>query len=109
MTRTLTVLQVASQLEGRGGIGRVVAGGARALAARGLDVHVAGPRADADLTAFGDLPLHVLPQRGLKASQLVDLVPLVRGLEPDVVHFHSAMPTRRSDRRWLRPCRGVRR
>lgn len=92
MTQTLTVLQVASQLEGRGGIGRVVAGAARALAARGLDVHVAGPRADADLSAFGDLPLHVLPQHGLKLAALADLLPLVRRLRPRVVHFHSAMP-----------------
>jgi glycosyltransferase involved in cell wall biosynthesis len=88
-----TVLQVASQLEGRGGIGRVVAGGSRALAARGIAVHVAGPRADDDdLAAFGDLPLHILPKRRTKILALVDLVPLVRRLRPQVVHFHSAMP-----------------
>lgn len=86
------MLQVASQLEGRGGIGRVVAGGARALAARGLDVHVAGPRADDDLSAFGPLPLHVLPQRPARIAALLDLLPLVRRLRPQVVHFHSAMP-----------------
>lgn len=87
-----TVLLVASQLEGRGGIGRVIAGGGRALARRGVDVHVAGPRADADLSAFGDLPLHVLPRRGVKLASLFDLLPLVRRLRPQVVHFHSAMP-----------------
>lgn len=92
MDPELTVLQVASQLEGRGGIGRVVARGARGLAARGLDVHVAGPRADDDLSAFGDLPLHVLPMRRAKLLALRDLVPLVRRLRPQVVHFHSAMP-----------------
>lgn len=88
----LTVLQVVSQLEGRGGIGRVIAGGGRALAARGFDVHVAGPRADADLSAFGALPLHPLPRRGMKLAALVDLLPLLRQLRPQVVHFHSAMP-----------------
>ena len=70
------MLWVASQLEGRGGIGRVVAGGALSLAARGLEVHVAGPRADGDLAPFGDLPLHVLPRRGAKLAALVDLLPL---------------------------------
>lgn len=86
------MLQVASQLEGRGGIGRVVARGSLALAARGLDVHVAGPRTGDDLAAFGDLPLHVLPVRRAKLLALRDLVPLVRRLRPRVVHFHSAMP-----------------
>lgn len=88
----LRVLQIVSRLEGRGGIGHVVAGGARALAARGLDVHVAGPRAGEDLSMFGDVPLHVLAQRGTRLATLLDLVPLVRRLRPQVVHFHSAMP-----------------
>lgn len=86
------MLWVASQLEGRGGIGRVVAGGALSLAARGLEVHVAGPRADGDLAPFGDLPLHVLPRRGAKLAALIDLLPLLHRLRPQVVHFHSAMP-----------------
>jgi glycosyltransferase involved in cell wall biosynthesis len=36
--------------------------------------------------------LHRWPPRRLKAARLVDLVPLVRRLAPDVVHFHSAQP-----------------
>jgi len=88
----MRILWVASRLEGRGGIGRVIAEGARALAARGHEIHVAGPLASEDRTPFGDLPLHAWPRRAGKLARLLGLVPLLRNLRPDVVHFHSATP-----------------
>ena len=91
MSEPLTILWVASELEAHGGIGRVLAGGAGALAARGHRVHVAGP-ARAAATGFDGLETHAWPQRSLKLARLFDLLPLVRRLRPDVVHFHSAMP-----------------
>lgn len=86
----MKILWVASRLEGRGGIGRVVAAGARALAERGHDVHVAGPVASADLTPFGDVPLHRTPSRRVRLAQAFDLLPPLASLRPDVVHFHAA-------------------
>jgi glycosyltransferase involved in cell wall biosynthesis len=89
----MKILWVASQLEGRGGIGRVVAEGARALAERGHAVHVAGPlRSGADLAPFAGLSLDAWPPRRAKLARLLDLVPLVRRLRPDVVHLHAAAP-----------------
>jgi len=84
------ILWIASRLEGRGGIGRVVAAGARALADRGHDVRVAGPIASADTTPFGDVSLHRLPARRSRLAHAFDLLPLVASFRPDVVHFHAA-------------------
>jgi glycosyltransferase involved in cell wall biosynthesis len=89
--RPLTILWVASELEARGGVGRVLEQGARALAARDHAVHVAGPAAEPP-GGFAGVGVHVWRERSPKLARLVDLVPLVRRLRPDVVHFHSAMP-----------------
>lgn len=101
----LRILWVASKLEFRGGIGNVVARGARALAARGHDVHVAGPAPDGDPGALDGVTAHPWQKRQFKVAQLADLVPLIRSLAPDVVHFHSAMPHGDviAGLRWLKP------
>jgi glycosyltransferase involved in cell wall biosynthesis len=91
VSEVLTILWVASELEARGGIGRVIAQGARALAARGHAVHVAGP-AGGTVAGFDGVETHAWPERRLKLARLADLWPLARRLRPDVVHFHSAMP-----------------
>jgi glycosyltransferase involved in cell wall biosynthesis len=89
----LRVLFVAAELEARGGVGRVVSGGARALAARGHDVHVAGPAAEGDGAAgFAGVAVHAWRRRAQKLAQLADLLPLLRRFAPDVVHFHAARP-----------------
>lgn len=88
----LVLLWVASRLAWRGGIGRVVAGGARALAARGHAVHVAGSAPDGDPGPLAGAAVHPWPVRRLKLAQLADLIPLVRTTGAHVVHFHSAMP-----------------
>jgi glycosyltransferase involved in cell wall biosynthesis len=88
----LTILFVASQLAWRGGIGRVVAGGAAALAARGHRVHAAGPAPGGAPPRLPGVELHPWRKRSQKILQGIDLAPLVRRLAPDVVHFHAAMP-----------------
>jgi glycosyltransferase involved in cell wall biosynthesis len=106
-SRSLRILWVASNLGWSGGIGNVVARGARALAERGHEVHVAGPTPDGDPGSLPGVVVHPFRKRRMKALQLVDLAPLVRRIEPSVVHFHSAMP--HGDvilgLRWLRPWR----
>ena len=108
--RALRILWVASNLGWSGGIGNVVARGARALAERGHDVHVAGPTPDGEPGPLPGVVVHAFRKRRMKVMQLVDLVPLVRGIEPDVVHFHSAMPHGDviAGLRWLRPWRDAR-
>ncbi|MCX5737939.1 MAG: glycosyltransferase family 4 protein [Proteobacteria bacterium] len=107
MARALRILWVASKLGWSGGIGNVVARGARALAERGHEVHLAGPTADGEPGPLPGVVVHAFRKRRMKVMQLVDLVPLVRGIEPDVVHFHSAMPHGDviAGLRWLRPWR----
>lgn len=86
------ILWIASELEARGGIGRVLVSATRALAARGHEVHVAGPGDASGAAAFAGVTAHAWGKRRWKALLLADLAPLVRRLAPDVVHFHSAMP-----------------
>jgi glycosyltransferase involved in cell wall biosynthesis len=88
----MRILWVASHLEGRGGIGHVVASGARALAARGHEVHVAGPASAGDRAAFEGLAAHAWPRHGPRIARLPALLALARRLAPDVVHFHAARP-----------------
>jgi glycosyltransferase involved in cell wall biosynthesis len=88
----MRILWVASHLEGRGGIGRVVASGARALAARGHDVHVAGPASADDLAAFAGLDALAWPRHAPRLAQIPRFLALARRLGPDVVHFHAARP-----------------
>jgi glycosyltransferase involved in cell wall biosynthesis len=104
----LRILWVASKLEWRGGIGNVVARGTRALAALGHQVHAAGPAPDGDPGPLAGVTAHPWRKRQFKVAQLADLVPLLRSLQPDVVHFHAAMPHGDviSGLRWLRPWRG---
>ena len=104
----LRILWVASKLEWRGGIGNVVARGARALAALGHEVHAAGPAPDGDPGPLDGVAAHPWRKRNFKVAQLADLAPLLRTLQPDVVHFHSAMPHGDviAGLRWLRPWRG---
>lgn len=88
----MRILWVASQLEGSGGIGRVVSAGARALAARGHDVHVAGPVVSDDLAPFEGVVLHAWPQHFPRLARVLHFVPMLRRIAPDVVHFHAALP-----------------
>ena len=107
-TSPLRILWVASKLEWRGGIGNVVARGTRALAALGHEVHAAGPAPDGDPGPLDGVIAHPWRKRKFKVAQLADLVPLLRTLRPDVVHFHAAMPHGDviTGLRWLRPWRG---
>lgn len=107
MSRSLRILWVASNLGWSGGIGNVVARGARALAQRGHEVHVAGPAPEGDPGPLPGVAVHPFRKRRMKVMQLLDLVPLVRRIEPDVVHFHAAMPHGDviTGLRWLRPWR----
>jgi glycosyltransferase involved in cell wall biosynthesis len=106
--RALRILWVASKLTWDGGIGNVVARGARALAERGHPVHAAGPTPDGDPGPLAGVAVHAWRKRRMKVMQLADLAPLVRRIEPDVVHFHAAMPHGDviTGLRWLRPWRG---
>jgi glycosyltransferase involved in cell wall biosynthesis len=88
----MRILWVASQLEGHGGIGRVVARGTRALAERGHEVHVAGPATHADLAPFTRVVAHPWPERFPRLLRALHFLPLARRLAPDVVHFHAALP-----------------
>lgn len=103
----LCILWVASKLAWDGGIGNVVARGTRALAARGHQVHVAGPTPEGDPGPLAGVAVHTWRKRRMKVMQLADLLPLVRRIEPDVVHFHAAMPHGDviAGLRWLRPWR----
>ncbi len=109
MSRSLRILWVASNLGWSGGIGNVVARGARALAQRGHEVHVAGPTPEGDPGPLKGVVVQPFRKRRMKLMQLVDLVPLVRRIEPDIVHFHSAMPHGDviAGLRWLRPWRAA--
>lgn len=93
MSRPLRILWVASQLEGEwtGGIGRVVAGTLPALAERGHETHLAG-RAAGPVASLAGVALHPWPPFRQKVRQLLALAPLIRRLDPDVVHFHAARP-----------------
>jgi len=89
------ILWVASKLETgwTGGIGRVLAGGAEALAAAGHELHLAGARpVDGDARPLSGVALHPWPAPRWKVQQLAPLRALLRRLDPDVVHFHSALP-----------------
>lgn len=107
MARALRILWVASNLGWSGGIGNVVARGARALAERGHDVHVAGPTPDGDPGPLAGVVVHPFRKRRMKVMQLADLAPLLRRIAPEIVHFHSAMPHGDviAGLRWLRPWR----
>ncbi len=72
-SRALRILWVASKLAWHGGIGNVVARGARALAARGHEVHVAGPTPDGDPGPLAGVAVHAWRKRRMKVMQLVDL------------------------------------
>jgi len=85
---------VASSLERdwAGGVGRVVAGLARALAEQGHEVHLAGRARDGQPGPLPGVTLHTLPPRRLKLAQLPPLRRLLGRLRPQVLHFHSAVP-----------------
>jgi glycosyltransferase involved in cell wall biosynthesis len=87
----LRLLFVVSELGWHGGIGRVVAGAARALAARGHELHVAGA-ADVEPAALAGTALRLWPVRRAGPGRTADLVSLVRRTHPDVVHLHAAHP-----------------
>jgi glycosyltransferase involved in cell wall biosynthesis len=89
----LRLLLVASELGWEGGIGRVVAGAARTLAARGHEVHVAGPAPFGDPGPIPGAVVHPWPRRRLVAAQLLDLLPLQERLFPQVLHLHAARPS----------------
>lgn len=90
----LRVLWIVSKMERewRGGIGRVVAAAARALAERGHEVHLAGRAPDGEPRPIEGVRLHPWPPTRVKARQLPHLVRLQRRLRARVVHFHSALP-----------------
>jgi len=90
----LRVLWVASQLEPRwsGGIGRVVAGAAAALAAAGAEVHLAGRARHGAPGPIPGVRIHAWPGRLGKTGQIPRLLALQRRLRAQVVHFHSARP-----------------
>lgn len=94
MSRRLRILWVASELEPRwsGGIGRLIAGHTRALAARGHEVHLAGRARDGEPGVLEGVTLHPWPDRSTKALQLGPLLALQRRLRADVVHFFSSLP-----------------
>ena len=94
MSRRLRILWVASELEPQwsGGIGRLIAGHTRALAARGHEVHLAGRARDGEPGPLEGVTLHPWPARSTKALQLGPLVALQRRLGADVVHFFSSLP-----------------
>jgi glycosyltransferase involved in cell wall biosynthesis len=88
----MRILWVLSKLEWDGGIGRVVAASAQALAARGHEAHVAGSVTG---PAPGPLPgveVHPWRKRHLKLRHLAPLVAIQRSVRADVIHFHSALP-----------------
>lgn len=92
--RPLRILWVVSKFQQNwiGGIGRIVEEGSAALVARGHEVHVAGT---APSGQPGDLRAamgHPWPARRWKFQQIIPLLSLIREIQPDVVHFHSAAP-----------------
>ncbi len=89
----LRILLVASKLEAQwtGGIGRVVAGHARALAARGQRVRVSGP-ADGGSGPLGGVELRPWPSRRRPIARAPWLLRELLSFRPDVVHLHSALP-----------------
>lgn len=93
--RPLRILHVLSKLERdwRGGIGRVVTGAARAMTARGHDVHLAGRARDGEgVEAVPGTTIHEWPGHIGHVRQLPRLLGLQRRLRADVVHFHSTQP-----------------
>ena len=93
--RPLRILHVLSKLERdwRGGIGRVVTGAARAMTARGHDVHLAGRARDGEgVETVPGTTIHEWPGQIGHFRQLPRLLRLQRQLQPDVVHFHSTQP-----------------
>lgn len=94
MPRPLRVLWVASELESRwaGGIGRLVAGHTTALAARGLDVHLAGRARGGAPGALPGVTLHPWPDSRTKVLQLPHLLRTQARVRADVVHFFSSLP-----------------
>jgi glycosyltransferase involved in cell wall biosynthesis len=93
--RRLTILLVLSRLERRwvGGIGRVTSAMARALAERGHDVHLAGRAEDPEaVQPLAGVTLHPWPGAGPKLRQVPSLLTTLARLQPDVVHFHAALP-----------------
>jgi len=81
--RALRILWVASKLVWDGGIGNVVARGARALAERGHPVHAAGPTPDGDPGPLAGVVVHAWRKRRMKVMQLADLAIVADG--PDTL------------------------
>lgn len=93
-TRPLRLLWVASELEPQwsGGIGRLIAGHTRALAARGHQVHLAGRARAGAVGALEGVTLHPWPAVRIKALQIPELIRTQARVRADVVHFFSSLP-----------------
>ena len=74
----MRLLWVAPTLGGRGGIGRVLVGGSRALAERGHEVHLAGYAAGAVPEAPEGVRVHRLPRDRPRIARLPSLLGLVQ-------------------------------
>jgi glycosyltransferase involved in cell wall biosynthesis len=88
----LRIVWAVSKLSWQGGIGRVVEGATRELAARGHSVCVAGPRgAELPAPVAG---VEVVPwkRRRLKLLDVGPLHAIARDRAVDILHFHSALP-----------------
>lgn len=88
----LRILWVVSKLTWQGGVGRVIAGATKELAARGHEVHVAGPAPDGAPEPIPHVHVHPWPKRRAKIAQLPDWVRTQRSIRAQVIHFHSALP-----------------
>jgi glycosyltransferase involved in cell wall biosynthesis len=103
----LRILWVVSKLTWSGGIGRVVAEGAHALAARGHELHVAGPAPDGAPPPLDRVTAHAWARPRWSFQNIAPLLRLQRSLRAHVIHFHSAVPhgelicAMLSLRRWL--------
>jgi glycosyltransferase involved in cell wall biosynthesis len=88
----LRILWVVSKLDWQGGIGRLAAGAARALAERGHSVHLAGPAPRGDPEPIEGVHLYPWPGGISRLNRLARLVPLQRAVRAQVIHLHSAHP-----------------
>lgn len=88
------VLWVVSKMERewKGGIGRIVARTARALADRGYEMHLAGRAPEGEPGAIEGVRVHPWAPVRRKVGQLAPLLRLQRRLGAHVLHFHSALP-----------------